>query len=96
MVDIPDSVTVTEGRGWTNRKMNIDAYLDPRFHIYESLMARKRSGQIRHLGFSAHGNLDTMRRFLEAYGKDMEFCQIQLNWLDWDKISSTLSMLDRS
>ena len=23
-------------------------------------------------------------RFLEAYGKDMEFCQIQLNYLDWD------------
>ena len=22
-------------------------------------------------------------RFLDAYGKDMEFCQIQLNYLDW-------------
>ena len=65
-------------------EMNIDAYLDPKYHIYESLMARKKAGQIKHLGFSAHGNLDTMRRFLEAYGKDMEFCQIQLNWLDWD------------
>lgn len=65
-------------------EMNIDAYLDPKFHIYDSLMARKKAGQIRHLGFSAHGDLDTMRRFLEAYGKDMEFCQIQLNWLDWD------------
>ena len=65
-------------------EMNIDAYLDPKNHIYESLMARKKAGQIKHLGFSAHGDLDTMRRFLEAYGKDMEFCQIQLNWLDWD------------
>ncbi len=65
-------------------EMNIDAYLDPKYHIYESLMARKKAGQIKHLGFSAHGDLDTMRRFLEAYGKDMEFCQIQLNWLDWD------------
>ncbi len=64
-------------------EMNIDAYLDPKNHIYDSLMARKKAGQIRHLGFSAHGNLDTMRRFLEAYGRDMEFCQIQLNWLDW-------------
>ena len=27
---------------------------------------------------------DVMKRFLEAYGKDMEFCQIQLNYLDWD------------
>lgn len=65
-------------------EMNIDAYLDPKFHIYESLMARKKAGQIKHLGFSTHGDLDTMRRFLDAYGKDMEFCQIQLNWLDWD------------
>lgn len=65
-------------------EMNIDAYLDPKYHIYESLMARKKAGQIKHLGFSAHGDLDTMRRFLEAYGKDMEFCQIQLNWLDWN------------
>ena len=24
-----------------------------------------------------------MKRFLEAYGKDMEFCQIQLNYLDY-------------
>ena len=64
-------------------EMNIDAYLDPKNHIYESLMARKKAGQIRHLGFSAHGDLNTMKRFLEAYGKDMEFCQIQLNWLDW-------------
>ena len=24
-----------------------------------------------------------MKRFLEAYGPQMEFCQIQLNYLDW-------------
>ena len=65
-------------------EMNIDAYLDPQHHVYESLMARKRKGQIRHLGFSTHGDLATMKRFLDAYGKDMEFCQIQLNWLDWE------------
>ena len=45
-------------------EMNIDAYLDPKYHIYESLMARKKAGQIKHLGFSAHGDLDTMKRFL--------------------------------
>lgn len=65
-------------------EMNIDAYLDPKYHIYDSLIARKNAGQIKHLGFSAHGSLETMKRFLEAYGKDMEFCQIQLNWLDWE------------
>ncbi len=65
-------------------EMNIDAYLnEDEYGIYSYLLEQKRAGKIRHLGFSAHGNLDTMKRFLEAYGKDMEFCQIQLNWLDW-------------
>ena len=63
--------------------MNIDAYLDPKYGIYEYLVKQKENGRIRHLGFSAHGNYDVMKRFLEAYGEDMEFCQLQLNYLDW-------------
>lgn len=64
-------------------EMNIDAYLDLKYGIYEYLLLQKKAGRIRHLGFSAHGSYDVMKRFLEAYGKDMEFCQIQLNYLDW-------------
>ena len=62
---------------------NIDAYLDPQYKIYEYLIEQKKNGRIKHLGFSTHGDLDVMTRFLEAYGKDMEFCQIQLNYIDW-------------
>ena len=65
-------------------EMNIDAYLDPKYGTYDYLLAQKKNGRIRYLGFSAHGDYDVMKRFLEAYGKDMEFCQIQLNYLDWD------------
>ena len=65
-------------------EMNIDTYLDPKYGIYDYLMEQKKNGRIRHLGFSAHGDYDVMKRFLEAYGKDMEFCQIQLNYLDWE------------
>lgn len=65
-------------------EMNIDAYLDDeKYGIYTYLMEQKANGRIKHLGFSAHGNIDTMKRFLEKYGKDMEFCQIQLNYLDY-------------
>ncbi len=64
-------------------EMNTDQYLDPQYRIYDYLMEQKRNGRIRHLGFSTHGSLETMKRFLDAYGKDMEFGQIQLNWLDW-------------
>lgn len=64
-------------------EMNIDAYLDEKNGILDYLMKQKENGRIRHLGFSAHGSCEIMRRFLEAYGKNMEFCQIQLNYLDW-------------
>ncbi len=65
-------------------EMNIDAYLDPQYGIYDYLLEQRKNGRIRHLGFSAHGDYDVMKRFLDAYGKDMEFCQIQLNYLDWE------------
>ena len=65
-------------------EMNIDAYLDDeKYGIYSYLMAQKRNGRIRHLGFSCHGAMPVLKRFLDAYGKDMEFCQLQLNYLDW-------------
>ena len=64
-------------------EMNIDAYLDKKYGIFDYLMEQKKAGRIRHLGFSAHGSLEVIERFLAAYGKDMEFGQIQLNYLDW-------------
>ena len=64
-------------------EMNIDDYVDERHGIFAYLSEQKRRGRIRHLGFSAHGDLGVIRRFLEKYGKDMEFCQLQINYLDW-------------
>lgn len=65
-------------------ELNINQYLDDeQYKTYSYLIEQKKKGRIRHLGFSAHGTIDTMRRFLEKYGKDMEFCQIQLNYIDW-------------
>ncbi|WP_294580919.1 aldo/keto reductase [uncultured Thomasclavelia sp.] len=64
-------------------EMNIDAYLDSKYGIFDYLIIQKENGRIKHLGFSAHGDLTTMKRFLEAYGSKMEFCQIQLNYLDY-------------
>lgn len=65
-------------------EMNINEYLDQQYGIHEYLMKQKENGRIRHLGFSAHGSYDVMKRFLEAYEKDIEFCQIQLNYVDWE------------
>lgn len=65
-------------------EMNIDAYLDHSYRTYEYLLEQKEKGRIRHLGFSAHGSVEVMERFLAEYGQGMEFCQIQLNYLDWE------------
>ena len=62
---------------------SVQRYLDPELGILEYLKEQKRNGRIRHLGFSTHGRLDMMKDFLEKYSQDMEFCQIQLNYLDW-------------
>ena len=62
---------------------NIDPYLDKKYGILDYLLKQKENGRIKHLGFSVHGSLEVMKRFLEAYGKHMEFCQIQLNYLDY-------------
>ena len=62
---------------------NIEQYLDDRYDTYEYLVKQKQNGRIRHLGFSAHGELPVMERFLEKYAPVIEFCQLQINWLDW-------------
>ena len=65
-------------------EINIDHYLNGEYGIMPYLLEQKKAGKIRHLGFSAHGDIPVMKRFLEAYGEHMEFCQIQLNWLDYE------------
>ena len=63
---------------------NLDIYLDDeKYGIVSYLLKQKAAGRIRHLGFSAHGTLETMKKFLDRYAGVMEFCQIQLNYLDW-------------
>ncbi|HJJ28674.1 MAG TPA: aldo/keto reductase [Methanocorpusculum sp.] len=63
---------------------NIAYYLDEKYRIHSYLKSEKDAGRITYLGFSAHGKIDVMEQFLEKYGADMDFCQIQLNWLDYE------------
>lgn len=62
---------------------NIDLFLDEKAGLLPYLLEQKAQGRIRHLGFSTHGSLGMIERFLDRCGEHMEFCQIQLNWLDW-------------
>ena len=58
-------------------------YTDPKWGILDYFREQKRLGRIRHLGFSSHARPDTLEKFLDYAGDSMEFCQIQLNYLDW-------------
>lgn len=62
---------------------NVDDYLNQKFGILDYLLEQKKNGRIKHLGFSAHGSAEVIQRFLDAYGEHMEFCQLQLNYMDW-------------
>ena len=48
--------------------------------IEQWLEDKKKSGAIRQVGFSYHGNSDMFCQLLDAY--DWDFCQIQYNYLD--------------
>ena len=66
-------------------ELNIEQYLDDeKFGTVSYFIEQVKSGRIKHLGFSVHGYHETFMRFLEAYGDVMEFCQIQLNYMDWE------------
>ena len=62
---------------------SMDVYLDPKWGILDYFREQKRLGRIKHLGFSTHANVEGLKEFLDIAGDDMEFCQIQLNYLDW-------------
>lgn len=62
---------------------NIGWYMDPKYGIMDYLLEQKKAGRIRHLGVSTHASLEDMKRFLDAYAENLEFVQIQLNYLDW-------------
>lgn len=62
---------------------SINTYKDPQWGIIDYFREQKKNGRIKHLGFSTHGSIETMKAFLDEYAEDMEFCQIQLNYLDW-------------
>lgn len=61
----------------------IKYYVDEKYGVYDVLMKKKKEGKIKHLGFSTHGGLENIEEFILKYRDDLEFCQIQLNWLDW-------------
>lgn len=64
-------------------EQSIDVYENPKWNIIPYFLEQKKNGKIKYLGFSTHATVDTLNYFLEKYSNIMDFCQIQLNYLDW-------------
>jgi len=62
---------------------SIQTYMDSRWGIIDYFIEQKKNGRIRHFGFSSHGNAENLKQFLDKYSDVMEFCQIQMNYIDW-------------
>ena len=60
---------------------NISVYRDN--DCFNWAMEKKEQGLIRHFGFSFHGSPDLLRELLDQH-PEVEFVQIQLNYLDWE------------
>ena len=54
--------------------------------MYGELLKLKKQGKIKHLGFSFHGDPDMLREVIHEHKWD--FCQLQLNYLDWEVINA--------
>lgn len=61
----------------------LDTYKDSRWGIVDYLIEEKKRGRIKHLGFSTHATVEGLEEILELYADKLEFCQIQLNYLDF-------------
>lgn len=59
------------------------------YEIYKNLdcfrwlVEKKQQGLVKHIGFSFHDNAELLDQVLEEH-PEMEFVQLQLNYLDWD------------
>ena len=54
-----------------------------KFECFKWGVEKKKEGKIRHFGFSFHGSPELLERILDDH-PEVEFVQIQLNYLDWD------------
>ena len=61
----------------------IPVFEDEEIGIIPYLLEQKKLGRIKHLGFSCHAQYPNLKAFVERHPGIFEFCQIQLNYLDW-------------
>ena len=67
--------------------LNVSHYqIAQKFHSFDFISQKKAEGKIRHIGFSFHDTAQLLDEILTAH-PEVEFVQLQLNYLDWDNPS---------
>lgn len=55
-----------------------------KFNSFAYCLKQKAAGKIKHLGFSYHGLAKDLDDILASHAKDIEFVQLQINYIDWE------------
>lgn len=67
--------------------MGVDHYeIYEKLDCFHWLAEKKAQGLVKHMGFSFHDNAEVLDKVLTAH-PEMEFVQLQLNYLDWDSVA---------
>jgi len=62
---------------------SFEAYSDLKLGIVDYFVEQRKKGRIKHLGFSTHGSPAIVEKFLDKFGSEMEFAQIEMNYACW-------------
>ena len=62
---------------------SLATYTDKNLRVMEYLLDLKAKGRVKHVGISSHGQIGMIEKYFEEFGKDIEFIQLQINYLDW-------------
>ncbi|MCR5474106.1 MAG: aldo/keto reductase [Lachnospiraceae bacterium] len=62
---------------------SLATYMNKDYGIVDYFLKQKELGRIKHLGFSTHVRAENLEEVLDLLAGKVEFCQIQLNYLDW-------------
>jgi len=51
---------------------------------WDYMISLRESGKAKNIGFSYHGDGNTLNRILDAHARDIDIVQLQINYLDWE------------
>lgn len=58
-----------------------------KYDIFKFLVEKKKAGKIKNLGFSFHDSPELLEEVLKEHDKEVDFVQLQINYIDWDNAS---------